>query len=301
MPHSKFNIKSRKVASRSNRGKTRKAEKHVRYLEAKERKQQLLNAAFAVQQQVRDLRRAGVLRAPPHVAPAAAAAEEDILDAELHLDEALVVLHNAADQADDPAPLHAQIDIQAAAVPRDRCIRVFSVRALIQILMSLAAIYYSRFPIHAAPREVSMFDAIAGHLSTAGTLTGLASLPISGVLTNCAFSAKIIGKAVRNYNAATGRFGENTEENFARRRLNLLELAPGIGTGLTAARVVGTVPRIAFNAAVGKPFSVVNTAKKFTRSAANVAENTGGLIGMPAAKAMAKMESAGIGAASIIA
>jgi hypothetical protein len=291
--------------SRSNRGKTMKAVKHTEYTESRARKQQLLIAAMLVQEQVAELQAAGVLPPPAPVAAAAAAAVPDPLEQELNLDEAVLVLQNVAAQAADPEPLIQQINAQAANTIRSGCLRRYTVKNVISILMTLVAMYYSSFPLHAAPRETSVFDAIAGHLSTAGTasslasLVGLASLPASGTLAACAFGVKAAGKMVRNYNAATGRF-PNTEEEALRRRINLGNYAPGVGTAQSLTRFGGIAARSAFNYATGTPLTVGKLKKNFGKSTANVAVNVGGLVGAPPEKALSAVEKAGAKAAALL-
>jgi hypothetical protein len=266
MPN-KHNIKSRRVESRIRRNKTRKLGSRTTYLDRKERIRQAAIAGAIIQEQVAALRGAG--------AGAGAGAIDDVLNFE----EAVHILHNAADQAANPAPLHAQIDLQAADILRSGCVIRYSVKQLINVFMTLALVYYAQFPIHAAPKETSLFDVAASHLSLAGTVMDMASLPYSGTLAYCAYGAKGIGKLVRNYNAASGRYA-NGPGDAARRRLNLAEYDPITGGLLSHARLAGIGAGAAMNALTGASTGFKKIASEAAGSTlANVTVNIGKRVG----------------------
>ena len=157
--------------------------------------------------------------------------------------------------------------------------------------MGLALAYYSSFPLHAAPREISLFDKAASHLSSAGVVTGLLSLPTSGILSNCAYGAKAIGKSVRNYNARTGRF-PNAPGNAKRRVLNLAEYDPIIGTPLSLGRIGGIAGAAAFDALTGAPVSLINIGDAvFMSTYADVAVEVGKRLGATEEAALKKAAS----------
>lgn len=306
MPGQKYNLKSRRAKIRSNFSKTYKATEYASRKANQERKRQLLIAGGIVRRQIQHLIAEGVLPEHP-VAAAGAGARNDMVIPEFNLDQANLIMNNAAGEAINPLPLRNEIRRQVQEVNRrgeGHCVR-YSRYALIQIFMHLAAIYYAQFPIHAAPHEMSVFDALAGHLSTAGTAVSAASyagpyvgllpgspimtLANSGTLASCALGVKLLGHAVRNYNATTGRFVPNTPAEAARRRLDLMEFTPNVGMVLPVVRAVETVGELAAKKAMGRPIAFSN-AKKFKRSAANVAVNVGRHLGIPENVALSTAE-----------
>lgn len=284
MPYSKANLKSRKVNLRTKKKNTRKNIKHSEFLSRKERIAQLAIAGHVLLEQVDALQDEGAIPALPAVEGA-----PDPLDQVLPLDQAVAVLHAAADQAAEPEPLHRQIAAQEmSARRRTSCAQFFTIRNLITIFMGIAAPYYASFPLHAAPHEPSLFDTAASHLSLAGTLTGLLSLPSSGILSHCALGAKALGKAVRNYNARTGRF-PNAPGNAERRVLNVAEYDPVIGTPLSLGRVGGIAATAAFDAITGRPVALINVGSAvFTSSFADVSVNVGARLGATEENALKK-------------
>jgi hypothetical protein len=274
MPRTKANLKSRKANLRATAARTRKNTRHAVRMDRKERITQAAIAGNLILEQVAALQAAGVIPAAPVLpapaAAAAAAAAPDPMEQLLDLDEAALVLHNAAEAAADPAPLHAQIDLQVANVVRNRCIVKYSVRKLIHIFMTLVLTYYASFPIHADPFEKSLFDEAASHLSLAGTVTGKMALPGSGILTFCAAGFKVAGYGVREHNARTGRF-MNLPGNAYRRKLNYLEYDPTLGTAASIARVAGLAGSAAIDMSTGTPVSIVKIGTAlFTDSLADV-------------------------------
>lgn len=285
MPRTKANLKSRKVNLRATRVRTRKNIKHTNFLSRKERIAQAAIAGAIIQEQVLALQAAGVIPA----AAGAAAVAPNPLDQVLNLDQGLAVLHGAADQAADPVPLHRQINAQALnARRRIPCEHYFTVRDLMSVFMGLSLAYYASFPLHAAPRETSLFDKAASHLSLAGTVTGFLSLPGSGILSNCAFGVKEIGRQIRNYNASTGRF-PNVPGDAERRMLNVLEYHPNVGTTMGLERVGGIAARTAYDAMTGRPVSLYNVGSAlFSSTYADVYSNVAAINGTPEENAMKK-------------
>ena len=272
----KANLKSRKASLRASAHRTRKNIKHEDFLSRKTRIVQAAIAGAIIQEQVAALQGAGAIPAPPRIEGL------DPLNQVLELDQAAAVLHAAADHAADPVPLHRQINIQLANVRRNLtiCVHQFTVHHLISIFMGLVLVYYSSFPLHVAPRETSLFDTAASHLSIAGTVTGLLSMPVSGVLSQCALAAKTVGKIVRNYNARTGRY-PNTSENAARRVLNLAEYNSVIGQPLSIARYGGIAATTALDVATKKPVSLFKIGHAvFMSTYSDIATNIGSRIGM---------------------
>lgn len=287
MPKHKQNLKSRKVSLRTRMAQTRKHIAHTNFHSRKERIHQAAIAGAILLEQVLALRRVGAVETPLRTAEG----EHDPLDQVLDFDQALVVLHNTAERAADPAPLHRQIDSQARNVIASGCIMKYSVRALINVFMVLALSYYSSFPIHAAPGETSLFDVAASHLSMAGTVTSFASLPSSGILTYCSATSKLAGYTVRRHNATTGRF-PNTPGLAERQKLNYLEYDPTYATPAALARVVGIGAGVALDMATGKPVELVKAGRAlFTASLADTVGNVGSRVGLSTANALKKATS----------
>jgi hypothetical protein len=291
--YNKGNIKSRKVNTRVSAARTRKNVAHAKFMDRKEQIRQAAIAAMIVDEQVMALQAAGLVPLVPAAAPAAAgaaaaaagaaaAAVEPAVNPDNQLIElplALAILHNAADNAADPVPLHRAIAAQGRRAGSRPCI-MYTIASLRNIFIGLAISYYSSFPFHAAPKETSIFDTAATHLSLAGTAAGFLKMPNAGViLSSCAATAKIAGKAVRNYNAASGRF-PNAPGNAARRALNAAEYIVPFASPLGIARVAGIGVGLAIDAATGKPVEVEKVGEALVLSSfADVAVNIGSKLG----------------------
>lgn len=306
-----MNKKTRRLLSKIKSQKTRKNIEHATF-DRKDRIEQAALAGQAILDQIALLQRAGLLPPPPPErvetnmgaggrAAANVVLHPDPMDQILDLDQALIVLHNAADQAGDPEPLHNQINAQALNTLRTRCIVKYTVGRLIRIFMVLALSFYSQFPIHAAPRETSLFDVAASHLSLAGTVTGFMSLPSSGILTGCAVGAKVLGKTVRNRNAASGRF-PNAPGEAERRFINVMEYDPTFGTPISVARMAGAAVGVGIDRTLGKKVGIIQAGSTvFGSTAANIITNLGSRIGKPnnvSLKAAAKVLGKGKGKGS---
>jgi hypothetical protein len=284
--YNKGNIKSRKVNVRASAARTRKNVAHAKFMDRKEQIRQAAIAAMLVDEQVMMLQAAGLV--PPVPAPAAAGAAAGAAAAEpavnpdnqlIELPLALAILHNAADNAADPAPLHRAIVAQGRRASKRACV-MYTVASLRNILITLVLSYYSSFPFHAAPKETSVFDRLATDLSIGGTAAGYLGLPNAGImLSSCAGVSKVLGKTVRNYNAATGRY-VNLPGNAERRVLNTFEYVPGFVSPLTWGTRIGVGAGIAIDIATGKPVDVVKAGKALVLSTfADVATNVGSKLG----------------------
>ncbi len=257
----------------------------------KSRRERVLQGAIAgqiVQEQAEELQDAGVV-APEELVPAAADAGV-VQEPVFNLDDAVIILQNAAAQAENPAPLHAQIVAQAANARRADPLVRYTLRQLMGVFITLALSYYSSFPIHAAPRETSFFDAAASHLSTAGTVTGFMSLPVSGILSHSAAGVKLVGKMVRNRNAALGRY-PNSPAEAMRRKLNVMEYDPTVGSSLSMARLGALGASAGLNVIRGKPKTLYGTGMNvLSKTTANAAVNLGEKLGLSEAEVMARVE-----------
>jgi hypothetical protein len=285
----KGNIKSRKVNARASAARTRKNVAHAKFMDRKMQIRQAAIAALIVDEQVMALQAAGLI--PPAPAPAAAPAiNPDNQLIELPL--ALAILHNAADNAEDPAPLHRAIAAQGRRAGRRPCM-MYTIASLRNIFIALAISYYSSFPFHAAPTETSIFDTAASHLSLAGTAAGFLEMPNAGViLSSCAATAKIAGKAVRNYNAASGRF-PNAPGAAERRALNAAEYIVPFASPLGIGRMAGIGASLAIDAMTGKPVEIVKAGKALVLSTfADVAVNVGSKLGKSNENALVETASA---------
>lgn len=273
MPRTKANLKSRKANIRASKGRTRKNIEHAKFISKKERILQAAIAGRVIQEEVVALQDDGIIPAP-------LVAVLNPLDQVLNIEQAALVLHAAAERAADPAPIHAEIARRLDATRRSGCVVRFAVRHLISIFMTIIIAYYASFPFHAAPREISLFDTAASHLSMAASGVGFLDTPLAGILTNCAYGAKVVGKMVRNYNARSGRF-VNAPGNAERRILNVAEYDPSIGTPLSLARIGGIGVTAAFDALTGKPVSLFSVGSAvFMSGYADMAVNLGKRFGL---------------------
>jgi hypothetical protein len=283
MPRTKANLKSRKANIRASKGRTRKNIEHAKFISKKERILQAAIAGRVIQEEVVALQDDGIIPALPAGAGVLAAPPVAVLnplDQVLNIEQAALVLHAAAERAADPAPLHEEITRRLEATRRSGCVVRFAVRHLISIFMTIIIAYYASFPFHAAPREISLFDTAASHLSMAASGVGFLDAPLAGILTNCAYGAKVVGKMVRNYNARSGRF-VNAPGNAERRILNVAEYDPSIGTPLSLARIGGIGVTAAFDAITGKPVSLFSVGSAvFMSGYADMAVNLGKRFGL---------------------
>lgn len=283
MPRTKANLKSRKANIRASKGRTRKNIEHAKFMSKKERILQAAIAGRIIQEEVAALQDDGIIPVVPAVPEriaAAPVAELNPLDQVLDLEQAALVLHAAAERAADPAPIHAEITRRLDATHRSRCVVRFAVRHLISIFMTIIIAYYASFPFHAAPREASLFDTAASHLSMAASGVGYFDTPLAGILTNCAYGAKVVGKMVRNYNARSGRF-ENAPGNAERRILNVAEYDPSVGTPISLARIGGIGATAAFDTLTGRPVSLFSVGSTvFMSGYADMAVNLGKRFGL---------------------
>ena len=283
MPRTKANLKSRKANIRASKGRTRKNIEHAEFMSKKERILQAAIAGRVIQEEVVALQDDGIIPALPAGAGVLAAPPVAVLnplDQVLDIEQAALVLHAAAERAADPAPLHEEITRRLEATRRSGCVVRFAVRHLISIFMTIIIAYYASFPFHAAPREISLFDTAASHLSMAASGVGFLDPPLAGILTNCAYGAKVVGKMVRNYNARSGRF-VNAPGNAERRTLNVAEYDPSIGTPLSLARIGGIGATAAFDALTGKPISLFSVGSAvFMSGYADMAVNLGKRFGL---------------------
>jgi hypothetical protein len=283
MPRTKANLKSRKANIRASKGRTRKNIEHAKFISKKERILQAAIAGRVIQEEVVALQDDGIIPALPAGAGVLAAPPVAVLnplDQVLDIEQAALVLHAAAERAADPAPLHEEITRRLEATRRSGCVVRFAVRHLISIFMTIIIAYYASFPFHAAPREISLFDTAASHLSMAASGVGFLDAPLAGILTNCAYGAKVVGKMVRNYNARSGRF-VNAPGNAERRILNVAEYDPSIGTPLSLARIGGIGVTAAFDALTGKPVSLFSVGSAvFMSGYADMSVNLGKRFGL---------------------
>jgi hypothetical protein len=291
----KGNIKSRKVNARASAARTRKNVAHTKFMDRKEQIRQAAIAALIVDEQVIALQAAGLIPPAPAPAAAAGAAAAPAINPDNQLIElplALAILHNAADNAADPAPLHRAIAEQGRRAGRRACM-MYTIASLRNIFIALAISYYSSFPFHAAPTETSIFDTAASHLSLAGTAAGFLEMPNAGViLSSCAATAKIAGKTVRNYNAASGRF-PNAPGAAERRALNAAEYIVPFASPLGIGRMAGIGASLAIDAMTGKPVEIVKAGKALVLSTfADVAVNVGSKLGKTNETALVETVSA---------
>jgi hypothetical protein len=231
MPRGRYNLASAKVSRKNTKFRNKQTRKQAHFLAEKDRRERIAQVAIAgevVMEEIDHLQADGVIP----------------VEGDLALEDAHLVLLHAAGRAGDPATLVAQIQRQVQTV-RDQLratgatVRRYTPRELVQVFMSLALLYWATFPAHAPPKDLSMFDVAASHLSTAGMVTGLLSLPHAGTLVGLATGAKIAGHAVRMTNAFTG-LHTMTNSNMRRAKLNVLNYAPApIGTALTFGRLAG--------------------------------------------------------------
>lgn len=295
MPSGKFDLKSARVTAKMARANTGKTRKQARYTLKMDRNMRILQGAIAGQvaaDAAGEMQVAGVLDAP--------AAGADLLDAPVNVEQAVAVMNTAALQADRPNILLRGIEDLRRRIGTSR-VRHLTVRHVVNAFVAITMAYYAQFPLHAAPRELSFLDLAAGHISTAGTLTGFLGMSVADPLVSAAFGVKALGKTIRNYNARTGRF-PNTPANELRRQVNLAEYHPSIGTGMTFVKFAAAAPGVAFNAATGGRGKnlVTKAVGRVMKTAAETAKDLGDFVGVSEEAALGKMKTAGTSVGALL-
>lgn len=209
-------------------------------------------------------------------APPAAA----IMDQNVDLEQAAMIMHHVADLVDDPAPIHANIDRQVANVRRRGCQYRNSLKNLFYILMNLLMMYSATFPITAPPSEATFFDTAAGYLAMGGTAASLLSLESSGFFTACSIGTQFAGAATR---AFTMNQYPMSLADQQRELLKFMEYYPGAPGNLLKYTRYGGLGYLGYNALkdglnTGKLWKLKNSASK---AAVNVATEVGERLGVP--------------------
>jgi hypothetical protein len=292
MPRGKFNLASAKVTRKNVKHREKQTRKQARFLDEKDRRERIMQGAIAgavVEEEIENLQAAGVIP----------------LGEELELDDAEIVLLNAAAHAAEPVPLMTQIRRQAALAraqiqrPIDavrgelraagQVVRRYTPRELVGVFISLAMMYWATFPAHAAPGKTSLFDAAAGHLSGVGTAMSLLSLPHAGTIGALAVGAKLGGHAMRVTNAFTGMHPMTNSER-RRAKLNVMEFAPyPAGTVMTVGRLGGIAAGAEMNRRAGASNYLGAAKNLFMAGAANVGVKMGKRYGHNEAAALEAM------------
>lgn len=247
------------------------------------KKDELLRAAGLAQIVANAAHELGIVPVvPPAVggagAPAPPAAA--IMDQNVDLEQAAMIMHHVADLVDNPAPIHANIDRQVANVRRTGCQYRNSLKNLFYILMNLLMIHAATFPIAAPPSEATFFDTAAGYLALGGTAASLLSLESSGFYTACSIGTQFAGAATR---ALTMNQYPMSLADQQRELLKFMEYYPGAPGNLLKYTRYGGLGYLGYNALkdglnTGKLMKLKTSASK---AAVNVAIEAGERLGLP--------------------
>ena len=161
-------------------------------------------------------------------AGAAAAAAPDPLGAQVNLEQAVLIMNQVLNEAENPVPAIVEVQQQAAAV-RERgrgCSFRITLKDVFFILMTILNAYALKYPMIAPPREATYFDSAAGYFGIAGMVGGLLSLDTAGTYTACGIGLQLVGGLTRGV-ASVANVYPMTRNNMAREALKFAEYMPG--------------------------------------------------------------------------